>query len=684
MANGNGTTWRAQPFTRLRATVKDNIDEEIGPLTLWVGPNQSGKSGRIIGVDYALVGISGYSAGPHGSDVAKLAPEGTDEFFTELSGPSGTASFRVRQEKGKWKDPDSKTSVFSGELLEHMTLADRERILPLATMSDLLGLGPDLGRRRLIQRFGDLEKVPRPLGLDEARTKLWDEVEAEVTKSLTKKDEKPDPSAVLAGMTATFNSRKLAAGKRLKETEAEIEGRRQALLQQAAGAEQLPKLREQRKEAAEWEAAAHLRARLAEIEQSKVAYREAKKPFDVADAARPERQAAEDAQHTKLVEAIEGAQAELARLVKDAEDQRRRLANGDGWMQSIAFAKANPTPGGECLCPLCKNPFDADGAMAFIKEAVADRQASIAMAEAKIAPARVAVQKALAALQQWETGLQQAAQADKAARDRLVQEHARITTAEQEVQRALRESHAPANYDGPPTAVLDATIAALETAQQARKKLEEDTITFRARKALRDAAKELEGEAKKLGDDLVASVKATAEAAVNEYMKPTGLRAVLDLVTNAWQVTDPSGAPRGRHFMCGFEENVLVPALAAAYTDGGALRVLTLDDRDLAGIGLENAVRFFGALAQAQREGWLTQIFCAGNRFEPVLEEIAAMGWTVIRTDRKTTPGAQFETPAQPYEPEFETPPVHEALPAQLELPRGLPPLFDDNGFPCL
>jgi hypothetical protein len=658
MADGNGSNgyWRAPAFTRLRGNVKGVFDEAVGPKTLFVGANQSGKSGRIIGVRYALFGVAGWSLGVHGSAIAELAPEGDDFFFAELDGPSGHARFEVKKDNGKWKDPE-KHPDFDKDLKTNLSTEDRKNILPMVTMSELLDFGADRGRRAFMLRFGNADKVPQPVSLKPEQQALWDKTQKEVTSLLTKKDPEtredivPDASVILVAMNKAFNAKKIEEGKKITGLEKGLDQRRQTLATQAAGSELIPALRTQLAQAQSWESAAHLRARKEHLEKDKVSYRENSKPYTFTADEWARKNSDSESQRKVFLDRIALLEQHAAEFRADLELQAGKLAWGQNLVKAIEGAKG--------CCPLCNTvkvvfadgsntTFDKDKTLAVIRPAVADREASIKKVTEQHAAAMLEVERAKGELGAFDRKRAQENEGLKQAIQRLSQEHGRILAQEKEVDAALLAQNAPVAYNGPTAQALKQQIDALENADIARKKLEEDTAELRRLKDVRDDAKELESESKKLLDELVAKSKTTGEAAVNRYM-PHGARASIDLDTNTWCVSDKSGRPRSKHAACGFELDALVPALAAAYTEGSPLRVLALDDPDVSGIGLENVERFFGALGHAIDQGWLTQIFVAGNRFEPVIDKLRAMGWTIIRTD--SAPAVVSAVPSIPPPP---------------------------------
>jgi len=655
--------WTAQPFTRLRGTVKGLFDEAVGACTLYVGENQSGKTGRLIAVRYACAGVHGYSAGAHGSDIARLAPEGCEQFFCALDGPSGTAQFGIERVNGKWKEPANKGASFTGELAAHMTEEVRSRVLPLVSMSDLLELGPDRGRRALMERFGEADRVPAPLAMTDEQTVLWTEVLAEQTALLTKQGVAPSPSDTLVAVNKALAKRKRDKGAQISALEKALAEQEKALTEQAAGSEQLPTLRAQLEQARVWENTAHLRLRAEQIEVDKIAYREKAATITAAlntapsavdtpsQAATAEEGAAAATQTGVLEEATAAAQTALDLARAATADLQTRAGTGQVMVNYFKGQIAHVDEQGQAPCMLCTNPVNPQEMLDRLAPLITERLQSITTAFEAIAEHERAVQTAKDRLQQHEAHLaqlardaaEQKAQADrtaaaqKAQSDRtvaeLTQEHSRILAQDSEVQGALKSAQAITDYIGPTVEALQAQIEALETAASAREHLEEQTAELRTRKQARELAKELEGESKILLQGLIKQVKDVAEAAINYYM-PQGQRAQVDLDKNQWQVLDQRGNPRDRRAMCGFEECSLVPALALGYTEGAPLRILTLDDRDLAGFSFENAVRFFAALQAAVAQGLLTQVFAAGSRLDPILDRLRECGWTIIRTDQ--------------------------------------------------
>lgn len=675
MSENNGKSmWRPRAFDRIRGNFKTEYDYAIGAKTLIIGANQSGKSGVLIGARYSLLGTAAWTIGVHGSEVAGFAPKNAVRLWNELAGPDGSAMWEAIYDQAdqKWAEPEKKP-IWKGAI-EQIPVELRKNVLPLATMSELLFYGADRGRRAVINRFGDRSALD-PIKLLPDQKALWEEVRVAATKKLTKLEEGvevlPDASEVLVQMNKDFAKIKRDEGAKIKQLQKSIDERMPLLIQQAAGSEQIPTLRAQLERAVQWESAHALRERLARIEKEKEIFRADRERLQLTPEALSKREAAEkgaQAEHaaaeTTLRETataeIKTCEAEVTRLDSEIVFHKERLIWGEGLIATLNRAQEMrhqaDAQAETCLCPICKNPFDPAPALEMISPMVAQRRAILEettsrrdRASKQIASVRSALESALSAhrakVAQWEQQVAKEKEALNREAARLRQEHTRIMTAEEEIKKSIAAIGAPATYTGAASAELRAEIDRLENAAKSRKTLEDETENVRNLDVIRTRAKTLEEEAKKILDLLVAQVKEKAELTVNKYILD-GPPAVLDLEKNAWRIIDNKGEARSRHTMCGLEEDFLIPGLAAAYSEEAPLRALILDDRDIAGVGTENAERFFRALGNAVDKGWLTQVIVAGNRLEAVIDRIAALGWMVVRTDVALTAPVQVPVPA--------------------------------------
>lgn len=688
------SNWRARPFTRHRGNFKIHYNEEIGPCTLFIGPNQSGKSGRIIGGRYALGGTDAWSAGKHGSAIAAaFAPPGVDRLFHEFEGPDGRAIFEVLHHRGAWREPTP--PVFT-DGLETINMNDRARVLPMVAMADLLTFGETKGRRAIVARFGlglgnmepdDIQVTADDDDLSKAvkvqLRKLWEEAWNECARALTtpvkERDANgktaPDPTEVLVAVSKFFRAQKERHGKEIVALEAAIAERKAKLTAQAAGSEMLPQLKAQRDRALEWEKSQTARELQAQIERDKAAYRARALPFQEADARKEETAAARAAERKTLEDAVAAARGVVDGLVADLRRFELNLLKAanpletsvrahllctqpdfifpekdaardlESWVGLATGLLNQPVPPG-AHCPLCvRAGFDTIGTIQYLLGAIAERRESMAATRRAIEVAQEKLNEANKALSTWDGAQQQRTSADEQARRDLTQEHARIMASEAAAKKAFEGQKIPESYSGPSSAELQAHIDLLEQADVARKELIENQEAVRKVDKKRAQAKAFEEAAVEILQKILIGVQRTAEDTVSRYM-PDGLRAVLDLDKNSWAVMDTRvGVPRSKHSGSGWELDALAPALACGFTEGAPLRVLTLDDPDLDGVGLENAVRFFASLKRTVDAGHLTQVLAAGNRFEPVLGEIMALGWKVIRVDAVEAPAPVLPIP---------------------------------------
>lgn len=618
-SNGtNGERQRVEPFTRLVSNVKGLIDDQLGPMTAWVGDNRTGKTSRVDAIRLAITGK--HPAGPHGSDLMELVPEGASTLFAELSGPSGSTRFVVETEGGKAKKPGKPepTGLYKAVVQEK----DLETILPMQSMRDLIDLGSTRGREAIFRRFGSIVAVPVPRGLSETQTKLWNDGLAAVKAS----NPKADSAELLSLLAAWMRQRKLAIGREIKALDNLVKEREQTVKQYAAGEEELPALRDKLKLAEAWDQAESLRQRKAQLEADGEAYKAKVAPFLEADQqaeAKAKVQKAEDeAWKLKLANIKTAALALQERLL-----QETKLLHGGEWL--VATLKLNAEKAdaeGHAPCLLCGNPaFTPAEAKAQVEPRVEARRASWEGAQDEIAKNHAEYQETEAAYRGWQLTVSEAERKYEADKTALRFEYTRIKTALDEVNRALEGS--PSAYDGPPTMEVRRQIKAREDASTLSRQLDQDVQKLRNLHVEQDLAKALEGEATKELSGLLVRTSEAAHTAVNTYMAE-GFRAEIDLETAKWKVLGMDGRPHRRDIMAGSERGALIPALALGWTEGAPARFLILDDDDLAPFSPMNLRRLFDTLKDALDDGLLTQVFVTSSRPDEIPDYVTKIHTT--------------------------------------------------------
>lgn len=193
----------------------------------------------------------------------------------------------------------------------------------------------------------------------------------------------------------------------------------------------------------------------------------------------------------------------------------------------------------------------------------------------------------------------------------------------------LAHINAPDNYTGPSADTLQATIMRLREAEGARKQLSAASDEMYSLQCEADVCKVLERESAKLLNQMLTSVVAAAEAAVNRHMpKDYTARLIVSDKAVEWRVVGRDGRPHKLGGMCGREAGALMVALACAYAEKLPMRMLLLDDRDLGVFDPNNLLILMERLRAAVTNGELTQVILVWNRPHEIPADLP--GWTVI------------------------------------------------------
>ena len=598
------------PFTRLTANVKGSYTHELGPVTVFVGPNRRGKTARLDAIRLALSGQ--HSVGPHATNLWELAPPDAGELHASLTGPSGGLSFLMRTERGKAKKPGPPEPT---GLFRSFSVQDFARMFPMSE-AGLLEKGTTLTRENIFRRWGSVAAVPTPMGLNEAQLAVWKEEAAKVAAAFPR----ADPAAQLAELGGALRRLKLRLGDQISTAAATLQN---AGVPVTVQGELLPELQRDLKLAMAWEAGESFRARLSgpltqqnEQHNQKVATYNAERA--VFDAWREGRAA----EGLRLRQGINNA-------AQQREDLRQQLVaevelqhSGQHWKKAVDVAVAEAQAAGSRTAPclLCSNPhFEPAAAAAQILPRILARQASVERVRLQLSQADANLREAEAAVRNWEQPEAEKSRQLTARANELQRSYESLQAAMTECQKGLQmvTTGLPPGYsrpaDAPTSAQLRIEIQNIERARMAQHLLEEQARTKHELEEKRDRVKLLENEAEVLLTQCLQATEAGAVAAINRYM-PRGFEVRLHLDRCEWQVVGRDGRPHGREVMSGSEFGALTVAFVCAYTEGAPARYLVLDDADLHPFDPENLRDFLQMLQAAVQEGQLTQVFLAWSR----------------------------------------------------------------------
>lgn len=576
-------------FTRLRSNVKGReIDLPLGQLNAVVGDNRSGKTAVTDSVLLALTGR--HPIGPHGSDLLELAPVGASQLYAELSNENETALCLVQIEKGKAKKPQHE---LTGGKLIMLTTEQREQLLPMHSVRELLALGTAKAREAVLHRFGDTASgTLLPLGLPPASRATWDAGLQECSPGLS-------TVAKLAQLVAYFRGKKLEVGRARKPLERRID-ELQTTLSLLPGAEMLPELERQYQAALRHASRSGARIELETAQHDLAAYKER---LEQHESTRVEVEAVEaealKARDEKVVSDLHESQAEAL---------WRRLARLDLLIELCRDAAA-----ANSSCPVCNTATDMKVHLKELEDLAAQRRAVLAQYTA----AKQEHAKRIAA-------------AESTAQTRRVQFEQKLASLRQSVesgaahivslQRVLADDSTPPAASA---AELAITLNQVRDADMKRKQLSELSTQLHTLDHQSVEFKMLEGLAQDMAQKTLAQVALTAETAVNKYM-PEGFVACLDIQDDScqWTVRDQTGVARSWAAMCGAERATLLVAVALAWSDGAPFRVLILDDEDVGPFHStpSNLQKLLSVLETAVVVGHLNQAFVVGLRESEVPE----------------------------------------------------------------
>lgn len=584
-----------QPFTRLTSNVKrQELDLELGPLTVVTGEEASGKSAIGQSIELALVGKT-RRVGVQPSELLKLALDKTQGICSRLTGPSGSAEWLLTVENGKaHKAPPP---VFTGDLARIPTHL-REFLTPAMPMQEVLGLGPTKLREKILQRWGEAQKIEVPAGLMPDQVKLWEESIAAVRQSLKLRPEENSPT-LLSDLTGYFRKTSLALRRTITEQEKALAQRKEAHRQVkaptvAVASEMLPAYERQLQELELWE---KLQGQRDEIEQALYEAREKERTFrqEVLDC-----QAAEQAQKVKF----EGSEGIGAKLQQARQSREAYLLLGARMEERLAASKLS--------CALCVQSLAQESIARIaetLKKNAQKRAGEILTLEQEYATEQSAL--TLVSLQRMKAERRW----DEA------QDHVKDLESE------LKEVGDP-KVPGVTMNVeeLRAAIAWIKAQTEGRLAIERSALSIRQQEQTHANLKVLEKEAQAMQTSILASsLSEIVSADLTKHM-PGGRKVIFDEQAVEFTVIGTDGTPHAQGFMCGTEETDLLFAWTAAWTADAPLRFPVFDDRDLIGLSQKGWRDVFDACERAVAEGYFTQVLviCPIPSFVPT-------NWTVIK-----------------------------------------------------
>ena len=609
--------------TRLRANVKVPIDTPLTQLNMYIGDNRSGKT-SVVGDAIHLAATGKHAIGPHPKNLAELAPPDAGELYAELTNgaDAGAHSFRMPVLPKPKKPTHTAPAAVSA--------------MPVAQASEILSWDHAKAREALFARWGKVNAIPTPAGLNESQLAAWEDAVDEVAAA----NPSADPAQCLSLLAKHFRSLKLRKGKQVKAAEAEIENLR-GIAGEAAGVEMLVTLEAQLASATahaeSTSAREQLAERQAEVEEHRVAAEAARTRLQAArdTAVVQEQQSAEE--QARVAQADVGAE-ELRNSARDVRASiagvidRRTRARAVVEVIERAAAALETTPSIQCPCCLSTVTREeaaesrrlANARNTLLRQ-IEEWSTSISgtLAEAKATEDRAdSLQDSAALLAEAALSTLRQHQADIVAAQGAVElAELQLRSAQEAAKMLETVIGEAAAYEGPTPGEVQVRIDDLRAAENNRQQISRKRTEALQVSNERNLAKLLEQESTQLLRNLVRGVVDDAEAAVNQYM-PQGMHATLQLDTTlcAWTVEGNDGRAHRLAALAGSERGALVVAVGLAWTEGSPLRLITLDDESLPKMSPQNLRAVLDALEAATLR-------------DPSIQVHAA--WPAIRLDHK-------------------------------------------------
>ena len=582
----------AQPFTRVySSSIKGGFDVNLGLCTAIVGENRAGKTAVLDAMRLALTGQ--HPVGPHYADLLALTGGLTPN--AHLTGPDAEAHATVQAGR------KSLDLAHSGALAG-LTTAQRAALLPLSSVRDLLALGSDRAREAIFARFGSATTMPVPPGLDDDQTQLW--------VSLSADAEGADAATKLASMGSLLRSHKLACGRQAKGADEEAENWRSTAPAVPATAEQVADLEAAYAKAVAFEQSEATRAaleaaciQLEGIETSEIMV--GPPPVDLSPVA--------------------GFDTAIKELDNQIEALQRRL----GAARVITKMRERLADGSAHTCVTCTQAVSAQVIQSFAS--TPSLEAAVMAELQRLGGQKGEVENRKSQL----SALAARTTAERAQVDAHNRAHERRCDALRAQIASLESSLADVSDPGSTSAAISAALTTARNGRAASAKINDALL--RARKAKREAddCKVLEKAAAGILSQLVAGVAAKAEEAVRKYLPDSafGVRLALEDAEGKaacrWEVRGSDGTYHPFGAASGAEWGALTVALGCAWSEGAPVRILMLDDADLAPLSPTNVFALLNMVQTRVEAGDLTQAVVAWCRPEEVPE-----GWTIVKRSR--------------------------------------------------
>lgn len=585
---------------------------KLGLCTAFVSPfNRVGKTAML---DAFRLGLTGkHPVGPHAADLASLSHGAMP--MVVLDGKKFHASFHFPEGR---RTAEHVVSGFSGDI----SSGQLEQLLPLLRVEELLSLGSAKAREVIFNRFGDAEsaKTIQPLGLTPGAQKLYDMMLKQI------ESEMPGADLVVQLSEAGGYLRSTKTGLSAKEkTLREAAGRAQESMLVAGPPSDDLLTAVERKLQAKRAAAGHetfvksFEAAKARLQSAYDAWKAIPEPLPEAEAQALWK--AKEESRLAVLGGLETRLGEAATAHQKARDVLVALTNID----EIRAALTVGTPCPVCLTNVSHRPDDTGALRKQVEAVVGQRKAVLDGLKIEML---TLVDEGTAARRKEEQEYQTLMWRKQNAWQAVVIERDNV----ERIKSSLDASAAEGLSVTETIPELEAQLRQLHQAKLAASNASAYNSELQDIVLQQTFVKEVDQAVAQMLARLLNSVKARAEAAVNAWM-PKGFTAALRLADADnkavcwWEVIGKDGEAHPLGAMSGAERGALSVALACAWPkNDDSMKVVLLDDMNLAGFNPENLRLTLDMLREKAEAGALSQVIVAWSR----PDEIPTTGWTVV------------------------------------------------------